>query len=144
MSDIAAALGLSQLSRYSQMLQKRKEIFNLYNSMFSKYEQFILPPFTSDENKESSYHLYPLRIEGYEEVDRDGLIQKMKELGIALNVHFIPLPLHKAYKDLGYSIADYPNAYNMYKNEVSLPLYSKLSLDDACYVAKSIIDYVIK
>ncbi len=143
MSDIHAALGLSQLIRYNEMLEKRKAIFELYNSMFSEYEDFILPPFDND-NKETSYHLYPLRLRGYEETDRDVLIMQMKKLGISLNVHFKPVVMHTAYKNLGYNIKDFPNAYNMYKNEVSLPLYSKLDLDDAEFVAQSIINYCTK
>ncbi len=143
MSDISAALGLSQLMRYDAILAKRKAIYELYNRMFSQYEEFIIPPFDS-ENKETSYHLYPLRIKGYEEADRDTLIMKMKQIGISLNVHFKPVVMHSAYKRLGYNIDDYPNAYNMFKNEVSLPLYSKLDLNDAEYVAKAIIEYCIK
>ncbi len=143
MSDMHAALGLSQLMRYDKILEKRKAIFELYNSMFAKYDNFILPPF-DDTNKETSYHLYPLRISGYEESDRNDLIANMKKIGISLNVHFKPVVMHSAYKNLGYDINDFPNAYNMYKNEVSLPLYSKLDLNDAEYVAKSIIDYCIE
>ncbi len=143
MTDISASLGLSQLMRYDKILEKRKAIFDLYNSMFSKYEEFILPPF-ADDNKEPSYHLYPLRIRGYEETDRDVLIMEMKKLGISLNVHFKPVVMHTAYKNIGYSIDDFPNAYNMYKNEVSLPLYSKLDLGDAEFVAKSIIEYSLR
>lgn len=143
MTDVSASLGLSQLLRYDKILEKRKAIFELYREMFSKYEEFILPPF-NEAHKESSYHLFPLRIRDYEETDRDILIMQMKKLGISLNVHFKPVVMHTAYKNLGYDIKDFPNAYDMYKNEVSLPLYSKLDLNDAEFVAQSIINYCLK
>ena len=143
MSDIHASLGITQILRYDKMLKKRKSIFDLYNSIFSQYDDFIIPAF-NEPNKESSYHLYPLRIKNYEESNRDLLIEEIGKKGISLNVHFMPVPMHKAYKNLGYDIKDYPNAYDMYKNEVSLPLYSTLDLEDASYVAKSIVDYCHK
>lgn len=141
MSDIHASLGVSQFKRYANMLSKRKKLFDAYDCIFSKSESFILPPF-HEKNKTSSFHIYPLRIKGFGEKERDDLIAAMKEKGISLNVHFIPVVMHSAYKKLGYRIEDYPNAYEMYKNEVSLPLYSALLESDAEYVAKSIMEYV--
>ena len=139
MSDIHAAIGLSQLKRYDDMLKNRKNIVNIYNSVLSAGKKVILPVFKDDET-ESSYHLYLLRIKDYEEADRDLLIEKMAELGIVLNVHYLPLPFHKVYKD--YVNADYINAFNLYKNEVTLPLYSTLKEEDALYIAKNIFRYL--
>lgn len=139
MSDIHAAIGLSQLKRYDDMLKNRKNIVNIYNSVLSASKKVILPVFKDDET-ESSYHLYLLRIKDYEEADRDLLIDKMAELGIVLNVHYLPLPFHKVYKD--YVNADYINAFNLYKNEVTLPLYSTLKEEDALYIAKNIFRYL--
>ena len=139
MSDIHAAIGLSQLKRYDDMLKNRKNIVNIYNSVLSASKKVILPVFKDDE-AESSYHLYLLRIKDYEEADRDLLIEKMAELGIVLNVHYLPLPFHKAYKD--YSNNNYINAFNLYKNEVTLPLYSSLKEEDALYIAKNIFRYL--
>lgn len=139
MSDIHAAIGLSQLKRYDEMLKNRKNIVNIYNSVLSAGKKVILPVFKDDE-AESSYHLYLLRIKDYEEADRDLLIEKMAELGIVLNVHYLPLPFHKVYKD--YVNADYINAFNLYKNEVTLPLYSSLKEEDALYIAKNIFRYL--
>ena len=139
MSDIHAAIGLSQLRRYDEMLKNRKNIVNIYNSVFSSSKKVILPVF-KDENMESSYHLYLMRIKDYEEADRDLLIEKMAELGIVLNVHYLPLTFHKAYKD--YVDNDYKNAFNLYKNEVTLPLYSTLKEEDALYIAKNIFRYL--
>lgn len=139
MSDIHAAIGLSQLRRYDDMLKNRKNIVNIYNSVLSASKKVILPVFKDDET-ESSYHLYLLRIKDYEEADRDLLIEKMAELGIVLNVHYLPLPFHKVYKD--YVNADYINAFNLYKNEVTLPLYSTLKEEDALYIAKNIFRYL--
>lgn len=139
MSDIHAAIGLSQLKRYDDMLKNRKNIVNIYNSVLSASKKVILPVFKDDE-AESSYHLYLLRIKDYEEADRDLLIDKMAELGIVLNVHYLPLPFHNAYKD--YVDNNYINAFNLYKNEVTLPLYSTLKEEDALYIAKNIFRYL--
>ncbi|CCG57400.1 spore coat polysaccharide biosynthesis protein SpsC [Brachyspira pilosicoli WesB] len=139
MSDIHAAIGLSQLKRYDEMLKNRKNIVNIYNSVLSASKKVILPVFKDDE-AESSYHLYLLRIKDYEEADRDLLIEKMAGLGIVLNVHYLPLPFHKAYKD--YSNNNYINAFNLYKNEVTLPLYSSLKEEDALYIAKNVLRYL--
>ncbi|MEI0559994.1 DegT/DnrJ/EryC1/StrS aminotransferase family protein [Brachyspira pilosicoli] len=139
MSDIHAAIGLSQLKRYDEMLKNRKNIVNIYNSVLSAGKKVILPVFKDDE-AESSYHLYLLRIKDYEEADRDLLIEKMAELGIVLNVHYLPLPFHNAYKDYGDN--NYINAFNLYKNEVTLPLYSTLKEEDALYIAKNIFRYL--
>ena len=141
MSDLHAAIGLSQLKRYDSMLNHRKKIVDIYNYILGKNKRIHLPNF-KDDYSESSYHLYLIRIQDFEEVDRDLFIDKMSELGITLNVHYLPLPAHKAYIDLGYKMDDYKNAFNLYKNQITLPLYSTLKEEDAEYIALNIIKYL--
>ena len=143
MTDMQAAIGIVQLERYEKMLDIRKEIFALYDKALANKEWAILP-FSKDDTKETSYHLYPLRLKGFTEAERGLVIQELAEMGIATNVHFIPLPMFTLYKNLGYKIEDYPNAYNQYANEITLPLYSTLSLEDADFVVKALINTVEK
>lgn len=143
MTDIMAAIGTVQLSRFEGMLKIRKNIHEIYNKILSEKEWAILP-FSKDNNMETCYHLYPLRIKGFSEEQRNRLIQMMADKDIATNVHFMPLPLLTLYKDLGYKIENYPNAYEQYANEITLPLYSTLTYDDAEYVARELIDCVEK
>ena len=143
LSDLHAAVGLSQFRRYDKMLENRKKIAGIYNEILSKNDKIIIPELKNDYC-ESSYHLYLIRIKDFEESERDALIEKMFELGIILNVHYLPLPFQKAYIDLGYNINDYNNAFNLYKNEITLPLYSSLSEEDARFIASSIAEYIIK
>nr|WP_243143331.1 DegT/DnrJ/EryC1/StrS aminotransferase family protein [Clostridium estertheticum] len=138
MTDINAAIGLGQLGRYEAMITRRKEIFAIYTKALSTKDWAIIP-FTKDEIRETSYHLYTLRLKGFKEAQRDELIQKLADIGIATNVHFTPLPMFTLYKNLGYSIKDYPNAYNQYANEITLPVYSTLKLEDAEYVVNNVI-----
>jgi dTDP-4-amino-4,6-dideoxygalactose transaminase len=144
MTDIMAAIGLVQLKRYEDMLKKRKAIYGIYNEALSKKEWAILPFEKDSKETETSYHLYPLRIRGFNEEKRSEVINAMAELGIATNVHFIPLPMFTLYKKLGYSIDNYPNAYAQYENEISLPLYSILKPEDAENVVKELITCVEK
>lgn len=142
MTDINAAIGLVQLKRYGRMLEIRESIFDTYTDVFKDYEWAEIP-FTKDNNgTESSYHLYPLRIKGFKEEKRNILIQRLAEMGIATNVHFTPLPLFTLYKNLGYRIEDYPNSFAQYENEISLPVYSTLKLEDANYIAKELVKIV--
>lgn len=143
MTDIQAALGLVQMKRYEEMLNIRKNIFEVYTNALKDKEWAIIP-FSKDEIKETSYHLYPLRIKGFEEEQRSAVIQELAEKDIATNVHFIPLPMFTLFKNLGYKIENYPNAYNQYKNEISLPVYSTLSLEDAEYLVQELIKAVEK
>lgn len=137
MTDILAAVGLIQLSRYDKLLERRKEMIELYDSYFKKPGFQILDHYGDDF--ESSGHLYFLRIEGIGETRRNEIISLMAELGVATNVHYKPLPLFTAYKNLGFDINDYPNAFNMYKNEITLPLHTLLSNDDIRNVCESIL-----
>jgi dTDP-4-amino-4,6-dideoxygalactose transaminase len=143
MTDIMAAIGLVQLERFDGMLIKRKSIFELYNKILGDKEWAILP-FQYENGTETCYHLYPLRIKGFTEEKRDLLIEKLGEIGIATNVHFMPLPMFTAYKNLGYKVEDYPNAFEQYKNEITLPLYSLLTLENAEYVVTKLVEFVEK
>ncbi|PRR70588.1 DegT/DnrJ/EryC1/StrS family aminotransferase [Clostridium thermopalmarium] len=143
MTDISAAIGLAQLERYEDMLSKRRAIFDTYNRILGEKDWAILP-FSKDENKETSYHLYLLRIKGFNEEQRNLVIKMLAEKDIATNVHYKPLPMFTLYKNLGYKMEDYPNAYAQYENEITLPLYSILALEDAEYVAKELVKCVEK
>ncbi|MFV3010882.1 DegT/DnrJ/EryC1/StrS family aminotransferase [Clostridium botulinum] len=143
MTDMGSAIGLVQLTRYEEMLRKREAIFDTYTKVLAEKDWAIIP-FKKDETKETSYHLYPLRIKGFGEDERNEVIKMLAEKDIATNVHFKPLPMFTLYKNLGYNIEDYPNAYAQYANEISLPVYSTLSLEDAEYVAKELVAAVEK
>ena len=137
MTDVSAAIGLAQLKRYdTDIIKKRKMLYELYKIQLSN-NYFILPPFKEKE-KENSFHLFPIRIKTFNETKRDDLIKKMKTAGISTNVHFIPLVMQPIYKNLGYTIKNYPNTYNMYKNEISLPLYSTLRKKDVIYICEKL------
>ncbi|WP_373205834.1 DegT/DnrJ/EryC1/StrS family aminotransferase [Clostridium tertium] len=144
MTDINAAIGRAQLTRYEDMLKYRKEIFNTYTRILEKEDFAIIPVTEYGEGTESSYHIYPLRIKGFNEEKRNILIQRLAEKGISTNVHFKPLPMFTLYKNLGYKIEDYPNAYAQYANEISLPVYSTLGLSDVEYIAIELIEEVKK
>lgn len=135
MTDVLASLGLSQLERYDKMLQRRYEITKMYNEFFKSENIQVLPHL--NENSKSSCHLYITRLLGKDEKFRNKFIEKMAEAGIATNVHYKPLAMLTAYKNMGFDIKDFPNAYNMYKNEVTLPLHTLLTDDEVEYVAKA-------
>lgn len=127
MTDIQAAIGRVELKRYeTETLPRRRELCELYKRGLEKFDWAILPDFKSDNETESSYHLYQLRIKGAGEAQRDAIIQHISENNVSVNVHFMPLPLLTAYKNLGFEMSDYPNAFNMYQNEISLPLFYDL------------------
>lgn len=137
MTDIMAAIGLGQLERYGQMLKKRKEIIEKYNKAFSNKEKYqIMNHYTKDSK--SSGHLYLLRFINKDEKFRNNLIKVLANLGIATNVHYKPLPMLTAYKNLGFNIEDFPNAYNMFKNEMTLPLNTLLTDEEIEYIIKQI------
>lgn len=132
MTDILGALGLAQLDRYPDMLKRRKEIVEKYDVAFIPLGIKTLSHFV--ENSVSSYHLYITRIPGITPEQRNEIITEMAENGIACNVHYKPLPMHTAYKNLGFRIADYPNAYDLFANEITLPLHTKLTDQEVEYV----------
>lgn len=140
MTDIMASIGLVQLSRYANILDRRREIIEKYNTAFSKLNIQVLEHFS--KNHASSGHLYLVRLLGKDVAYRNDVIIKMAEQGIACNVHYKPLPMMTAYKQLGFDIKNYPNAYCMYQNEITLPLHTCLSDDDIEYVIKHFIDIV--
>jgi dTDP-4-amino-4,6-dideoxygalactose transaminase len=126
MTDIQAAIGLVELRRYQENLDRRKQIFNAYDTAFSEFDWAILPLHTT-EHKISSYHLYQLRIANVTEQQRDAIMQAIFDQDVSVNVHFLPLPTLTAYKKRGYQIQDYPETWNKYQNEISLPVYFDLN-----------------
>lgn len=135
MTDIMAAIGLSQISRYPELLKRRREIIKKYDEAFKPLGVEVLPHYT--EKKISSGHLYITRVPGITLEQRNEIIIKMSERGIACNVHYKPLPMMTAYKNLGFDIKDYQNAYENFANEVTLPLHTCLSDEDVEYVIDS-------
>lgn len=135
MTDIMAGIGLAQLRRYETLLQKRYDILKLY------YDGLKNSPIKLIEhdgvNFRSSRHLLLTRVDGVDEIKRNEIINKMAEKGIATNVHYKPLPMHTAYKNLGFDIKDYPNAYNQYKNEITLPLHTLLTDEMVEFIVKN-------
>ncbi len=132
MTDISAAIGLKQLERYPDMLKRRKEIIEKYDAAFKPLGVITLNHYTEDW--QSSGHLYLTRIPNITAEQRNDIIIKMAERGVSCNVHYKPLPLHTAYKKLGFDIKDYPNAYNHFVNEVTLPLHTCLTDEEIEYV----------
>ncbi len=140
MTDIMAAIGLAQFERYGSLLLRRKEIINRYNSAFEPLGIEVLPHYTDKYN--SSGHLYLTRIPNITLEQRNDIIVKMAERGIACNVHYKPLPMHTAYKNLGFDISNYPNAYKHFENEISLPLHTLLTDEEITYVIDQYTDIV--
>lgn len=138
MTDIMASIGLGQLERYDKMLAKKKEIVLWYEEALQNLVDKIELPIFKKENTESCRHLYMIRLKNTNEEERNRVIEKLAEVGIATNVHFQPLPLFTAYKNLGFDIKEYPNAYEMYKNEVSLPIHNFVSKEDVEYICEYI------
>jgi dTDP-4-amino-4,6-dideoxygalactose transaminase len=134
MTDIMASLGLGQLQRYSKLLDRRKQIIEMYNEALEDYNVDFLKHYGKDFS--SSGHLYLVRLLGKDEYTRNKVIEKMAENGIATNVHYKPLPMLTAYKNLGFDIKNFPNAYNMYRNEITLPLHTLLTDEQIEYMLK--------
>lgn len=137
MTDIQASIGLEQLKRYPKMLDRRQEIISKYDAAFKEKDVSMLPH--QGDGYRSSGHLYFIRPEEITEEQRNEIIVKLSELGIASNVHYKPLPMLTAYKNMGFDIVKYPNAYNYYKNEITLPLYSKLTDEQVEYIINGVI-----
>lgn len=133
MTDIAAAMGLAQLERYPGMLERRQEVIRMYDSALAPCGLDVLRHPWGESR--SSGHLYMVRIPGWGEAERSGMIRGLAEQGVAANVHYRPLPMMTAYRNLGFRIGDYPNAYRQYENEVTLPLHARLTDGDVEYVA---------
>ena len=144
MTDVAAGMGLAQMKRYEGLLDRRREIIKKYDISFKQLGINVLEHYTDEYN--SSGHLYITRIPGITLEERNEIIIKMAESGIACNVHYKPLPMMTAYKDIGFSIENYPNAYNQFANEITLPLHTKLTDEEVHYVieqySRIVRDYI--
>ncbi len=140
MTDVLAAIGLVEIDRYADdMLKKRKYIFDKYSEAFSKYDFFKVPEYESSQ-KTTSYHAYLLRVNGVGEAQRDEIMKKIFEQEVAVNVHFIPLPMLTCYKERGYKIEDYPMAYKNYSCEISLPIFYDLTDEQINFVIDSVVN----
>ncbi len=135
MTDLTAAIGIAQLGRYDSMLRRRREIIKKYNEAFADLDVEVLCH--NSEKHASSGHLYMVRVKGIGVTKRNKIIDKMAEANIACNVHYKPLPMLTAYKNLGFDIKDYPNAYARYKNEITLPLYTRLTDEQVDFVIEN-------
>jgi dTDP-4-amino-4,6-dideoxygalactose transaminase len=142
MTDIQASMGLVELARYdSDNLVRRKQIFDHYRKSLSAYSWAQIPEY-ENEFKRSSYHVFLLRIKGISEVQRDQIIQKIFDQEVAVNVHFIPLPMMSYYKKAGYRIEDYPSSYSNYSREITLPVYYDLTDDQVKTVVTAVVNAV--
>ena len=140
MTDVMAGIGLAQLKRYPEMLYRRRQIIERYNEGLQGCDVQVLDHFGDDHS--SSGHLYLVRLLGEDVEYRNAVIERMAERGIACNVHYKPLPMMTAYKNLGFDIVDYPNAYNQYHNEITLPLHTSLTNEDVEYVISNFVDII--
>lgn len=137
MTDVAAAMGLVQMKRYGAMLERRKQIIGMFDAALKPIGVEVLDHY--NETNQSSGHLYITRVPNITAEQRNDIIIKMAEQGIATNVHYKPLPMHTAYKNLGFDIADYPNAYAHFANEITLPLHTNLTDEQVAYVVENYI-----
>lgn len=139
MPDVCAAIGLAQLRKYQTIiLPERRRVFNEYVALFSKYEWAQLPPQDTEEKK-SSYHLFALRINGISESQRDQMIDHITATGVSVNVHFQPLPLLTVFRERGYTMSDYPVAYDSYSREISLPIYPELDSAKIDFIVNAVV-----
>lgn len=140
MTDVVAGIGLAQMKRYKSLLERRKEIIERYDAAFKPLGIEVLNHYTAEHK--SSGHLYLTRVPGISLEQRNDIIVKMAERGVACNVHYKPLPMMTAYKNMGFDIKDYPNAYKHFENEITLPLHTKLTDEDVEYVIENFKDIV--
>lgn len=140
MTDVVAGIGLAQMKRYKALLARRKEIISRYDAAFKPLDIEVLDHY--NEEHQSSGHLYITRIPGITLEQRHEIIVKMAEKGVACNVHYKPLPMMTAYKNMGFDIKDYPNAYKRFENEITLPLHTKLTDEEVEYVIEMFLGIV--
>ena len=140
MTDVVAAIGLVQMKRFPALLARRKELIHRYDEALKNENVKVLPHYTDDYT--SSGHLYLVRLEGRNCEERNKVINQMAERGIATNVHYKPLPMMTAYKRLGFDIKDFPNAYHFFENEITLPLYTKLTDEQVDYILENFKDII--
>lgn len=139
MTDITAAIALVQLKRYkNELIKRREDIFRSYCRKLNKDSRFILPVHETEDTA-GSWHLFMLRIDGISESERNRVVKELAAKGIPLNVHYKPLPLLTCYKDLGYIMDDYPNAYSQYRNQITLPLHTLLTEEDIELISDSLL-----
>lgn len=140
MTDIMAGIGIAQLKRYPELLRRRRQLIERYNVALEPYPVSVLRHYGNDHC--SSGHLYMVRLDGATLEQRNAVIERMAERGIATNVHYKPLPMMTAYRAMGYDIKDFPNAYAQFANEITLPLHTRLSDDDVQYILSNFIDII--
>ena len=140
MTDVVAAIGLIQFKRYPSILERRKVLIQRYDDAFLPYNVQVLNHFS--ETHSSSGHLYLVRLLGKDEAYRNKVIEAMAERGIACNVHYKPLPMMTAYKQLGFDIANFPQAFNQYRNEITLPLHTCLTDEEQAYIISNFLDII--
>lgn len=139
MPDVCAAIGLAQIRKYDSLLIKERErVARAYHGFFSRFKYFELPPL-EDENRKSCFHLYALRLNNCTEYQRDLILEEISKKGVAVNVHFIPMPMLTVFKNLGYKIGDYPVAYHNYSREISLPIYPQLTNEQLEYICEVVL-----
>lgn len=138
MPDVCAAIGLAQIRKYDHnLLTERKRVFNQYSKAFSGLEWAQVPP-QDDGKRTSSCHLYALRIKSVTESQRDAIIDEISKTGVAVNVHFIPMPMLTLFKNLGYDIKDFPRSFDNYSREISLPIYPQLNTEQVEYIIEAV------
>ena len=140
MTDVIAAIGLVQMKRFPALLARRKQLIERYNETLKDENVSLLSHYTDDYI--SSGHLYLVRLTGRDSNDRNQVINKMAERGIATNVHYKPLPMMTAYRKLGFDIKNFPNAYHFFENEITLPLYTKLTDEQVDYILENFKDII--
>lgn len=139
LADVNAAIGLAQIREYGHLLAERKRVFHEYAEGLKPYAWAITPP-AEQPGRESSYHVYALRIKDISEQQRDAIIQEISKSDVAVNVHFIPMPMLTLFKNLGYDIAHYPQAYRNYAHEISLPVYPQLTSEQTAFIVKTVVE----
>ncbi len=139
--DVLAAIGLAQFKKYRKVLSQRRRVCNTYDAAFQQFDWALIPPFHK-QDCESSYHIYPLRIKGITEQQRDEIILHINKQGVSVNVHFIPMPMLTVFKQQGFDINNYPVSYAMYANEISLPVYPQLKQEVCEYVIHTVVNAV--
>ena len=137
MADVNAAIGLAQIREYPKLLQERKRVFNTYSEAFSQCEWAVTPPSVQGE-RETSYHIYALRIKGFTEEQRDRMIDEIAKSEVAVNVHFIPMPMLSFFKSMGYDIQNYPQAYENFKCEISLSIYPQVDREKLNFIIETV------
>ena len=143
MADVNAAIGLAQIRQYPQLLERRRHIFETYNAAFGQRPWAVLPP-SADGQRESSYHIYALRIKDFTEEQRDATIEEISKSEVAVNVHFTPLPMLTLFRELGYDMSLYPQAYRNFAHEITLPCYPQLTDEQVQFVIDTVVEAVEK